>query len=98
MSIKSISGSGGTFCRFTIGQSDKGASARRLRYIANLQSVKDGREGAWMKALPKIITEAPYPVMVRRLCQYAHFLEQQNIIGHKARGKVKNTLRGNPRL
>ena len=87
--MKSTAGKGGTFCRFTIGRSERGASARRLRYIANPQSVRDGREGAWMKALPKIITEAAYPVMVRRLCQYAAILEDENIIGHKARGEAR---------
>ena len=89
MSAKPTAGRGGTFCRFTIGRSERGTSARRLRYIANPQSVRDGREGAWMKALPKIITEAPYPVMVRRLCQYAAILEDENIIGHKAKGEAR---------
>ena len=88
-----IGGRGGTFCQFTIGSGKSGDSAKHLRYIANPQAVRDGQEGVWLKEFPPALTNASYPVLVQRLCQYARWLEQEDIIGHKGRGEVRTHYR-----
>ena len=86
MSRTSCARGGGTFCRFTIGSGEKGASARHLRYIASPQAVKEGREGVWLKEFPEILEKVSYPVLVESLLQYAHWCEQEEfIIGQKAK-------------
>lgn len=84
-----VGGRGGTFCQFTIGSGKLGESAKHLRYIANPQAVRDGQEGVWLKEFPLALTEASYPILVQRLCQYARWLEQEDIIGHKSRGEAR---------
>ena len=82
-------GSGGTFCQFTVGSGQRGASCRHLRYIANPQAVRDGREGIWLQGFPPLLSEAPYPVLVSHLCDWAHWLEQEEHLRHKGRGTVR---------
>ena len=84
-----VGGRGGTFCQFTIGSGKLGESAKHLRYIANPQAVRDGQEGVWLKEFPLALTEASYPILVQHLCQYARWLEQEDIIGHKGRGEAR---------
>ena len=82
---------GGTFCQFTVGASERGASPRHIRYIANPQAVREGHEGIWLHALPTAVTEAAagYALLVQRLCQYAKRLENEDIRTHRARGNVR---------
>ncbi len=89
MSKTSMGSRGGTFCQFTVGAGKPGASARFLRYIANPQAVRDGREGVWFKEFPALLLEVPYPLMTQHLCQWARWLEQKEIIGHQGRGEVR---------
>ena len=89
MNSSSSKGKGGTFCRFTIGSGEAGASARLLRYIAHPQAVRDGVEGVWVKAFPAALLEAPYPVLTQHLFQMARWMEQEEIIGHRGRGEVR---------
>lgn len=79
-------GEGGTFCKFTVGSSQKGASRRHLRYIANRQAVRDGKEGAWLQGFPELLLDAPYVVMVQHLCDWAHWLEQEEAIRYRGWG------------
>ena len=82
-------GKGGTFCRFTVGPTSKGASARHIRYIASPSAVRDGQAEVWLKGFPLTLTAAPYATMVRTLCQTAHTLEREDIIGHKGPRKCR---------
>lgn len=41
-SVQDSGGKGGTFCQFTVGSGQVGASARYLRYIAHPQAVRGG--------------------------------------------------------
>ena len=86
-------GKGGTFCRFTVGSTTKGASARYIRYIANMQAVRGGHEGVWLKEFPPTLNAAPYAVLIRHLCQTAHSLEREDIIGHKGTRKCRTHYR-----
>jgi len=88
-STASGGGRGGPFCQFTVGRSEKGASVRHLRYIANRQAVRDGREGVWLQGFPDLLMEAPYVVLVQHLCDWAHWLEQEEIIRHRGKGEVR---------
>ena len=88
-SSNSGEGKGGTFCRFTIGSGEQGASTRLLRYIAHPQAVRDGAEGVWVKAFPVALLEAPYPILTQHLLQMARWMEQEEIIGHRGRGEVR---------
>ena len=88
-SSNSGEGKGGTFCRFTIGSGEQGASTRLLRYIAHPQAVRDGVEGVWVKAFPVALLEAPYPILTQHLLQMARWMEQEEIIGHRGRGEVR---------
>ena len=83
MTLGTGTGKGGTFCRFTVGPTAKGASARHLRYIASPSAVRDGQADVWLKGFPLTLTAAPYATMVRTLCQTAGVLEREDIIGHK---------------
>lgn len=47
----------------------------------------------WVQAFPALLTEAPYPVLVQHLCQYARWLEQEDIIGHRGRGEARTHYR-----
>ena len=87
------SGRGGTFCRFTVGSSKPGTSAKHLRYIANPQAVKEGREGVWLKEFPSLLLEAPYPLLVNALCAWASWNERSEIIGHKSKANVRTHYR-----
>ena len=86
MSKSQVGGKGGTFCRFTVGSGERGASVKHLRYIAKPQAVRDEREGVWLKEFPDALLAAPYPVMVQHLCGWAHWQEQEEIIGHRYKG------------
>lgn len=85
-------GMGGTFCQFTIGSRELGASARFLRYIANPQAVRDGKDGVWLKEFPPLLLEVPYAIMVQHLCQTAHWQEQREQIAQWGRSETQ-TLR-----
>lgn len=80
---------GGTFCQFTVGSGQRGASTRHLRYIANPQAVRDEREGVWLQGFPALLSEAPYPVLVGHLLDWSHWLEQEEVIRHRGRGEVR---------
>ena len=88
--IPQTGGRGGTFCQFTIGSREPGASARFLRYIASPQAVRDGKEGVWLKEFPPLLVEVPYAIMVQHLCQTARWQEQRERIaqwgGSETRG------------
>ena len=82
-------GRGGTFCQFRVGSGEQGASIRHLRYIANPQAVRDGTEGVWLQGFPALLMEAPYTVLVQHLCDWAHWLEQEEIIRYRGWGNVR---------
>ncbi len=73
-------GRGGSFCRFTVGTGEPGASAKHLRYIASPQAVKDGREGVWLGGFPPLLGEASYSVLVGHLCSWAQWCEGEEFI------------------
>ena len=75
-------GKGGTFCQFTVGSTAKGASARHVRYIASPSAVRGGQADVWLKEFSPTLSEAPYTVLIRHLCQTAGVLEREDIIGH----------------
>ena len=87
---KRMGGKGGTLCRFHGGEANR-EPQRASALHRKPQAVRQGRqEGVWMNArLPEILTEAAYPVMVRRLCQYAGDFRGENIIGHKAKAESR---------
>jgi len=94
MSHSLTSGRGGIFCRFTIGAGERGASARHLRYIANPQAVREGREGVWLKAFPDALEKVSYPVMVQCLLQYADGCEREElIIGRNKNQNINQRVR-----
>ncbi len=92
--LTSARGGGGTFCRFTIGSGERGASARHLRYIASPQAVREGREGVWLGGFPEVLERVSYPVLVESLLKYAHWCEQEEfIIGRNANQRIDQRMR-----
>lgn len=84
-----IGGKGGPFCQFTVGNHARGASSHYVRYIANRQAVRDGIDGVWLQGFPPLLLEVPYVVMVEYLCDWAHWMEQEDRLRQRGPGEVR---------